>query len=264
MLIIIPVVYGGMSVIQSGIWEVVKYVKEIHFLGIQTNVNSIVRIFVFIPLIAFLIAKIFKYKWGHICDSIAMFPLLISGIAQLACIFPGCCAGYEVGWGIYSIRTRGYHFPTPIIETILTLIIFVYLVYRTNKKKYVSDGTLYPLMMVLYGIMRCICEMLRDNEKIILHQSAMGIHAIFMCLVGLLALYLIKKKKAKEAALALAAGATVAESAEDIEHTESEAPASTIEAAKTPAKQNASKKSKKQRISNKRKTKIKKKKKKKK
>ena len=230
MLIIIPLVYGGMSAIQSGIWQILLLIQKKNFLGIITAVNSIVRIFVFIPLFAWPLAKIFKYKWSRVCDSIAMFPLLISGIAQLACIFPGCCAGYEVGWGIYNVRTEGYHFPTPIIETVLTLIIVAYLIYRTHKQKFVSDGKLYPLMMVMYGIMRCICEMLRDNEKIILGQSGVGIHAIILFVVGLICLRWIKKrdeKKAKEEALAAAEGEATEESKEEtapVARTEEEPP----------------------------------------
>ena len=207
MVIIIAGAYVGRVALQSGMWEILEIIEEAHFLGIQSVTNSIVRTFIFIPLIMWPFAKIFKYKWGHVCDSIVMFPLLTSAIAQIACLFTGCCKGYEVGWGIYNIRTEGYHFPTPIIETVLTLIIFSYLVYRTHKRKYVSDGKLYPLMMVMYGIMRFICEMLRDNEKIFLGQSGVGIHAIILFVVGFICLYWIKKrdeKKAKEEALAAA------------------------------------------------------------
>lgn len=215
MVIIIAGAYLGRIAVQNGIWEVLLYIKQNNILGIETAINSIVRTFIFIPLVMWPFAKIFKYKWGHVCDSIAMFLIITSAIAQLGCLFPGCCAGYEVGWGIYNVRTGGYHLPTPIIETVLTLIIIAYLIYRTHKRKFVSDGTLYPLMMVLYGIMRCICEMLRDNEKLILGQSAVGIHAIILFVVGLICLRWIKKrdeKKAKEEALAAAESEATEES----------------------------------------------------
>lgn len=260
MVIILAVVFYWQMGIQSVILPVLQYIRYTHFLGINTAVNSIVRTFVLLPIIALPLAKIFKYKFGHICDAIVMFPLLRSAIAQIACIFPGCCAGYEWEYGIYNVKTGNYHFPTPILETILTLIIFAYLVYRIHKRKYVSDGTLYPLMMILYGIMRFVCEMLRDNEKIVLGQSAMGIHAIFMCLVGLVALYLIKNKRAKEVALALEVGEiTEEDNSEQLDNK-----VSVVEDAVPAVKQSATKKNKKQKVTNKRKTKIKKKKKKKK
>ena len=97
MVIIIAVAYAGRIALQDVIWAVLVYIKNINFLGIQTAVNSIVRIFVFMPLIVWPMAKLFKYKWGHVCDAIAMFLLITSAFAQIGCIFPGCCAGYEVG-----------------------------------------------------------------------------------------------------------------------------------------------------------------------
>lgn len=199
MVIIIAFAYAGRIVLQNVIWEALLYIKSAHFLGIQTAVNSIVRIFIFMPLVVWPMAKLFKYKWGHVCDAIAMFLLITSAFAQIGCIFPGCCAGYEVGWGLYNPITGGYHFPVQIFETFLTLIIIAYLIYHTHKTKFVSDGTLYPIMMVLYGFMRYICELLRDNEKIVFGNSAMGIHALFMCVVGLVVLYEMKSKRAKAA-----------------------------------------------------------------
>lgn len=191
--IIIYLVDSGLGLIQSVNGEVLEYIRRNHIFGIQTATMSIVRIFVFVPLVIFPLAKIFKIKWSKACDIIALYPLLMSGINQLPCMFTGCCAGYEIGWGLYNPRTHGYHFPTPILETVLTLSIFAYFVYRTHKSKFASDGKLYPLMIVMYGTMRFICEMLRDNEKIILGQSAMGIHAIIMVIVGYIWLYCIKR-----------------------------------------------------------------------
>lgn len=194
MVIIIAVAYAGRIALQNVIWGVLQYIKNVHFLGIQTAVNSIVRIFVFMPLIVWPMAKIFKYKWGHVCDAITMFLLITSAIAQIGCIFPGCCAGYEIGFGLYNPITNGYHFPVQIFETVLTLIIIAYLIYHTHKTKFVSDGTLYPIMMVLYGFMRFICELLRDNEKIAFGNSAMGIHALFICVVGLVVLLYMQRR----------------------------------------------------------------------
>ena len=198
MAIIIAVAHYGRIALQNVIWEVLLYIKNEHFLGIHTAVNSIVRIFVFIPLIVWPMAKIFKYKWGHVCDAIAMYLLIWSAIGQIGCIFPGCCAGYEVGWGLYNPITGGYHFPVQLFETFLTLLIIAYLIYHTHKNKFVSDGTLYPTVMVLYGFMRFICELFRNNEKIVLGCSGMGIHAIFMCVVGVIWMCVLYRKEDKK------------------------------------------------------------------
>lgn len=185
----------GMNLVGGQVWKLVQYAEEINLFGIETSTNSIVRLFVLHPLIALVFALILRLKGKLTCDAIVMLPLLKSCIGQLACLFPGCCRGLQWQGGIYNIQTETYHFPTPIFETVLTAIIFAYLLYRTIKRNYVSDGTLYPLMMILYGIMRFYCELLRENEKIVFGCSAMALHAVFMCVVGIIWLTICYKKK---------------------------------------------------------------------
>ena len=197
MAIILAVVYLGSGPLGNAIWSVVEYLREIQFLGITRTVNSIVRLFVFFPLLALIPALILHVKWSLACDAIVMYPLLRSCLAQLACIFPGCCAGYPWEYGIYNIRTHGYHFPTQIVETVLTLLIFVYLLSILKDKHYKSDGSLYPHMMIFYGIMRFVCELLRDNEKILFGVSTVAIHAILIFTVGLIWMLILYRRKEK-------------------------------------------------------------------
>ena len=195
--IILAVVSLGSGPLGNAIWSVVEYLREIHFLGITQTVNSIVRLFVFFPLLALIPALILRVKWSLACDAIVMYPLLRSCLAQLACIFPGCCAGYPWEYGIYNIRTHGYHFPTQIVETVLTLLIFVYLLSILKDKHYKSDGSLYPHMMIFYGIMRFVCELLRDNEKILFGVSAVAIHAMLIFTVGIIWILILYRRKEK-------------------------------------------------------------------
>ena len=197
MAIILAVVYCGSGPVGNLIWSGVEYLREIQFLGITKTVNSIVRLFVFFPLLAIIPALVLRVKCSLACDAIVMYPLLRSCFAQLACIFPGCCKGYVWEHGIYNIKTHSYHFPIQIVETVLTLCIFIYLLIVLKNKRYVSDGTLYPQMMVFYGVMRFACELLRDNEKIFLGISAIAFHALFMIIVGAVWLYLLSRRKEK-------------------------------------------------------------------
>ena len=180
MIIILAAVYLGMGYTQSAIWEVLLYISNNKILGIDTAVNSIVRVFIFVPLIGFVFAKILRLKARLVWDATAMFPLLRSAFAQIACIFTGCCAGYPWQWGIYNKRTGQNHFPVPLLETALTLAIFFWLLHRVRKNGWKSDGTLFPRMLFWYGIMRFLCEALRGNEKLLLLCSAIGIHALLL------------------------------------------------------------------------------------
>lgn len=196
MLIILLVTDQCMGLIQGVINPILDIMKETNFLGIQITIASIVRVFVFVPLIAIPLARIFRLKWSLVCDALAFFPLFTSALGQLACIFPGCCHGYESIFGIYNPRTGLYHFPVQILETILTLAILAYLIYRLHRRAYVSDGMLYPEMMALYGLMRFICEAMRDNEKIFLGCSGVAFHALLLLVLGF-SILLHKEKKNK-------------------------------------------------------------------
>ena len=193
--ILLAGVYFGMSGALGVIWSLVTYAEQEHFLGITSPVNSIVRVFAFVPLIVLPFALILKVKWSLACDAIVMYPLVRSCLAQIACIFPGCCRGYVWEHGIYNVKTECNHFPTQIVETVLTLLIIIYLLSVIKGKKYVSDGSLYPYMMILYGIMRFACEMLRDNEKILFGISAVAIHAILIFAVGIIWMLILYRYK---------------------------------------------------------------------
>lgn len=199
-LIILAVAYYGLSAIQSALYSIVKTLKYANFLEMETVVNSIVRAVAFLPLLAIPVALVLRLKWSQVCDVIAFYPLLTSAIGQLACIFPGCCRGYQMTFGIYNVKTGQYHFPVQILETILTLAIFAYLLYQLYRRKYTSNGMLYPEMMTLYGLMRFICEALRDNEKIFFGCSGVSLHALAMFIIGF-AILLHKEKKNKNAEL---------------------------------------------------------------
>ena len=195
MFLLLLVTHLGMGAILGAFWKVLLQMEAANTLGITAVVNSIVRVFVFIPLIVLPVAWILRIKWRHACDAVVMFPLLRSALAQLACIFPGCCRGYEWEWGIYNIKTQTYHFPTQIAETVLTLAVVAYLLHLAKKKDYISDGTLYPMMMILYGMQRFTSEMLRDNEKIFLGCSGVALHAVLLYIVGMIVSLLLEKKR---------------------------------------------------------------------
>ena len=172
-------------------------IRDAGFLNMQDVGNSIVRAFVFLPLLMIPLGYILRIKWSLLCDAIVFAPLLTSAFSQLACVFTGCCRGFEADWGIYNIRTESYHVPVQVIETVLTLAIFFLLLYQLSNRNYKSDGMLYPAMMAFYGIMRFVCECLRDNEKIILGCSGVAIHALIMFVAGFAILFYNEKKTAK-------------------------------------------------------------------
>lgn len=157
--------------------------------------NNIVRVFVYIPLIAYPVAKLLKEDWKTLCDLLAFGPIAVHGISHFGCVFVGCCHGYPVSWGIYNPAVHDYLFPIQPIEALAATAIIITLLIRAKKNNYVPSAETYPLMLVMFGYSRFIFEFFRDNEKIFLGCSGLSFHALFMAVVGTVALNVIKNKK---------------------------------------------------------------------
>lgn len=158
--------------------------------------NNIVRGFVYIPIIVYPLAKLFKIDWRKICDYIAPCVCLSHGISHLGCVFAGCCSGYACSWGIYNPIYGYTAFPSQIFEAITALAIFVLIIYITKKRDFNVDGKSYPLMLVLFGTTRFIWEFVRNNRKIWLRCSSLAFHALFMAIIGTILLIYISKNEA--------------------------------------------------------------------
>ena len=168
--------------------------------------NNIVRVFVYGPVFAYLAAKILKLQWKDVCAMISIGPAAVHGVSHLGCMFPGCCHGFPSAWGLYSIRAKQILFPIQPIEAIIAWLIIIYLLIRAKKRSYVADGKEYPIMLIMFGSTRFICEFFRDNPKLWLGCSSLAFHALFMCIVGIIALVVINQRYKKANAAALEAG----------------------------------------------------------
>ncbi len=162
--------------------------------------QNIVRGFVYVPLIAYPIARLMRMQWRKTCDFIAPCVCIAQGVSHVGCIFPGCCHGYPWQWGIYNNSLGVRTFPVQLLEAATAWIIVFVIVYRAYEKKYASDGVSYPLMLFLFGSTRFLWEFMRDNDKIFLGCSSLSFHALFMAAVGgafLLILSCREKRTAK-------------------------------------------------------------------
>lgn len=161
--------------------------------------RNIVHTFVYIPLIAWGVAKLFKARWAVICDFIPPIVCMAVAVACVGCIFAGCCYGYPCSWGIYNHRYQGSAFPVQIFEILTVVVIFVIMLMLNKKTGYRGSGTTYPTMLVLYGSTRFLWEFARNNEKLILGCSAESFHAIFMVIVGAEMLFTLWEREKKKA-----------------------------------------------------------------
>lgn len=160
--------------------------------------NNIVRTFVWIPLVVWLVGKPLKIEWARGCDFVAPCVPLIQAVSHWGCIFPGCCHGYPFKWGIYNIPLETKVFPCQPLEALVALAIVIIICRYEKKQNYSPTGLAYPLMLMMFGYSRFLLEFLRDNEKIVLGISNLAFHALFMAFVGT-AVYMTMKEKMQAA-----------------------------------------------------------------
>ena len=156
--------------------------------------NNIVRLYVYIPLIVLLVAKILKIKALTLDDFLAPSMALQQSIGHIVCPLVGCCQGYPFEEGIWNPKLDSYVFPNQWLECIVSFLIFIILLYLAKKQHYQVKGQLYPIFLILFGITRFFLEFLRDNEKLFLNISNLALHAAFMAIVGIIWLIYQNKK----------------------------------------------------------------------
>ena len=152
--------------------------------------NNIVRTFIWIPLLAWPFAKLFKIDWKLSTVIIAPMLCIIHGISHFGCIFAGCCYGYPWEYGIYNHVFDTNLFPIQIIEALVAIAIVIMTIVWTHNHNYDRNCKAYPLMLILFGSTRFILEFFRDNTKLFWGLSDLAIHAFVMFVVGMIWFFL--------------------------------------------------------------------------
>lgn len=159
--------------------------------------------FVLLPLLAWLAAKILNISVGYAGDVTALTMLGYHVIGRSGCIFGGCCYGFPCEWGWHNTATGIKHFPTAFIESLFTLAILVFILYRICRRSYTPDGKNLPYFLLLYGVCRFFSEMTRESTReywIFWRFSDVHIHMLLMTAVGgALLWYAMKKDRSDEA-----------------------------------------------------------------
>lgn len=150
--------------------------------------------FAFIPILALLLSFILRKDYGNVLDFLAFPPMVAHAVCRFACIFPGCCYGYECSFGIYNVSLSKKLFPVQLLESALTIVIIIILMAVFKKQNSVSRGFLMPLMLIMYGTARFFTEFLHNNEKLFIGISYVAYNCLFMVIVGILLLFILKRR----------------------------------------------------------------------
>lgn len=158
--------------------------------------NNAVYAFAFIPLIGFLVAKILRKSYKQIWDIIMVIPLAMFAGARIACTVAGCCRGYPFSWGVYNPVVGEILFPIQLVESLVSILILIYVFWRERKNNFVPDGRNVPIILISYGIARFFLEFLHIESEVF-GFTWMQVHCIFMLTVGMITLRIIRKSESK-------------------------------------------------------------------
>lgn len=110
--------------------------------------------------------KKIKYPLEKVVDIVAPSIALGQFLGRIGCFLNGCCYGkVSKSFGLIfpNIGDNLPHIPTQLIESVVTLVIFLFLLKREKHKKF--DGELFLLYLVLYSISRFLIEIIRADDR---------------------------------------------------------------------------------------------------
>ncbi len=116
----------------------------------------------FMPPLMLVFAKLQKADFGEVTDNCCAGVFMLLGTAKIGCSIYGCCWGVPFAHGLYNGFAGEKVFPVQLLESALTFII-AFVIYRLAVKKHVK-GTVYPLGLIFYGVMRFFVQFLRFHE----------------------------------------------------------------------------------------------------
>ena len=175
-----------------------KYNGHFDFIRVgQSSYGALIGIL----LMLFLYSKLCKKSYKDLLYIISPPIPLMYGIGKIGCFLAGCCYGIKYD-GLLSI-TYNYSvsapkgislFPIQIVETIVFILIFLYINKKTKKEK--NKNKIIGLTLILCSIFKFLLDYLRMehvNKMITINQ----IVSLVFLIIGIIVLTKYKYKRTK-------------------------------------------------------------------
>lgn len=160
-------------------------VKVFAFLEGSPGGMSLFGGILFMPVLYFGAARLFKRGMADIFDVGAMLMIFTLLCARLNCFHGGCCLGACIP-GSETLR-----WPTRELEVVFYIILLVWLGKKAGKAKH--SGTLYPLFMLSYGSFRFVEEWFRETANPVGFFHISHIWALASVIIGACVYYRLRK-----------------------------------------------------------------------
>lgn len=147
-----------------------------------------------VPIIFLLATKVFCIPYGELIDLCAPAECVMLAIMKVQCLVSGCCSGRELYVNAEGIPV---YFPSQMAELVNALIICAVLMIMAYRK--MSQGSVYPLYMLIYGITRFVLNTFRAHQADFLFGMPPGhVWSLLSIVIGIIWLGVNQKKKCSE------------------------------------------------------------------
>lgn len=141
----------------------------------------------FVPVFMYPLAKILKIRYGYIMDICAPAGCIMLFILKFKCYLDGCCEGKLI-----ILKTTAFRFPSQIVESVLALVLAAVIMLIIIKGRHKT--MVYPILLVIYGIMRFFLNLLREVDPWLGPLPAGNVWSLLAIIIGIIVLVVNKRK----------------------------------------------------------------------
>lgn len=152
-IILLSVIHTLMGVFSAKVWSALE-----NSTGLLNSGVSLFGAVFLLPLFYFFYGKITGKDMSLVFDTFSICLIGSLMCVRTNCIVAGCCKGLQ-------ISGTSFHWPTREAEIIFWAIMLTVQLYLMKNKK--ANGSLYPQMMMFYGIFRFTEDFFRQGTQIL-------------------------------------------------------------------------------------------------
>ncbi|MBO5159530.1 MAG: prolipoprotein diacylglyceryl transferase [Lachnospiraceae bacterium] len=115
----------------------------------------------FVPILMSFVSMMLKIPVGNMLDLCAPAECVMLALMKVSCFYFGCCRGRV----IFETEAAVIRFPSQIVEFVVILFIFYFLVKQIRQQQYKNQ--IYARYMIIYGVTRFVLNLLRDTEPFV-------------------------------------------------------------------------------------------------
>ena len=142
----------------------------------------------FLPILYLIGSRLTHRSTALVFDDFCLCVMIALMCVRCNCIASGCCVGK-------AISGTAAHWPTRQAEILFWAVMLIW--FLNKKKRGYPEGSLYPLMMMVYGIFRFFIEFFRDEAPFLGSFHHGHVWAVVSFIIGsTFYFYLMERRKA--------------------------------------------------------------------